>query len=68
MAEKKTKGEVGKLSFEDSIKQLKGIVESIEEAKSLAALEPDLLEWRIDAYNKVEIKEDCLIISDPFFD
>jgi exodeoxyribonuclease VII small subunit len=33
MAEKKTKGEVGKLSFEDSIKQLKGIVESIEQGE-----------------------------------
>ncbi len=33
MAEKKTKGDVGKLSFEDSIKQLKGIVESIEQGE-----------------------------------
>ena len=33
MAEKKTKSEVDKLSFEDSIKQLKGIVESIEQGE-----------------------------------
>ena len=33
MAEKKTKGDVEKLSFEDSIKQLKEIVESIEQGE-----------------------------------
>lgn len=32
----------------------------LQEAKELAALHPDLLEWRIDAYNKVESREDCL--------
>jgi 3-dehydroquinate dehydratase-1 len=34
----------------------------INEAKELAALQPDLLEWRIDAYDKVENKEDCLSV------
>lgn len=33
MAEKKTKNEVGKLSFEDSIKRLKDIVEKIEQGE-----------------------------------
>ena len=33
MAEKKTKDGVGKLSFEDSIKRLKDIVESIEQGE-----------------------------------
>jgi len=33
MAEKKTKNEVGKLSFEDSIKRLKDIVEQIEQGE-----------------------------------
>lgn len=33
MAEKKTKNDASKLSFEDSIKQLKGIVESIEQGE-----------------------------------
>ena len=32
----------------------------LEEAKELVALEPDLLEWRIDAYEKVEDVEECL--------
>jgi 3-dehydroquinate dehydratase-1 len=32
------------------------------EAQELAALQPDLLEWRIDAYDKVEVKEDCLSV------
>ena len=30
------------------------------EAEELAVLKPDLLEWRIDAYDEVENKEDCL--------
>ena len=33
MAEKKTKNDVGKLSFEDSIKRLKDIVEKIEQGE-----------------------------------
>ena len=32
----------------------------VQEAKDLAALQPDLLEWRIDAYDQVENREDCL--------
>lgn len=32
----------------------------IKEAAALAALHPDLLEWRIDAYDEVEDREDCL--------
>ncbi len=32
----------------------------LEEAKELIALQPDLLEWRIDAYEKVENVEECL--------
>lgn len=34
----------------------------LQEAEELAALQPDLLEWRIDAYDKVEFKEDCLSV------
>jgi len=34
----------------------------LQEAEELAALQPDLLEWRIDAYDKVERKEDCLSV------
>jgi len=32
------------------------------EAEELAILKPDLLEWRIDAYDEVENKEDCLSV------
>lgn len=32
----------------------------LEEARELVALEPDLLEWRIDAFEKVENVEECL--------
>ena len=32
----------------------------LKEAKELVALQPDLLEWRVDAYDKVENIEDCL--------
>ena len=34
----------------------------IGEAEELATLKPDLLEWRIDAYDKVENTEDCLSV------
>ena len=34
----------------------------LKEAKELVGLRPDLLEWRIDAYDKVESKEDCLSV------
>ncbi len=34
----------------------------LQESEALTALEPDLLEWRIDAYDKVEIIEDCLAL------
>jgi 3-dehydroquinate dehydratase-1 len=34
----------------------------LQESDALTALQPDLLEWRIDAYNKVEIIEDCLAL------
>lgn len=34
--------------------------EVLQEAKELIALQPDLLEWRIDAYEKVENVGDCL--------
>ena len=33
---------------------------SSQEAEELVALQPDLLEWRIDAYDEVENTEDCL--------
>lgn len=32
----------------------------LQEAETLVALQPDLLEWRIDAFDKVENKKDCL--------
>lgn len=32
----------------------------LEEAETLVQLRPDLLEWRIDAYDNVESTEDCL--------
>ena len=32
----------------------------LKEAKELVTLQPDLLEWRVDAYDKVENIEDCL--------
>ena len=32
----------------------------LQEAEALVTLQPDLLEWRIDAYDKVENIEDCL--------
>jgi 3-dehydroquinate dehydratase I len=32
-----------------------------KEAKELIALQPDLLEWRIDAYEQVENVEECLL-------
>ena len=32
----------------------------LQEAEALAALHPDLLEWRIDAYDDVENTENCL--------
>lgn len=34
----------------------------LQEAEELAALKPDLLEWRIDAYDDVENIEDCLSV------
>jgi len=34
----------------------------LHEAKELVALQPDLLEWRIDAYEKVESIADCLSV------
>ena len=34
----------------------------IGEAEELAVLKPDLLEWRIDAYDEVDNKEDCLSV------
>ncbi len=34
----------------------------LQEADGLVALQPDLLEWRIDAYEKVESTEDCLSV------
>ncbi len=34
----------------------------LQESKELTALQPDLLEWRIDAYNNVELVEDCLAV------
>lgn len=34
----------------------------LHEAKELTALQPDLLEWRIDAYNKVERIDDSLSV------
>ena len=34
----------------------------LQEAEALAALQPDLLEWRIDAYDNVESREDCLTV------
>lgn len=34
----------------------------IEEAKALEALQPDLLEWRIDGYENVEDTTDCLVL------
>ncbi len=34
----------------------------VQEAKDLALLQPDLLEWRIDAYDQVENSEDCLFL------
>ena len=34
----------------------------LQEAKELVALQPDLLEWRIDAYEKVESITDCLAV------
>jgi 3-dehydroquinate dehydratase-1 len=34
----------------------------IGEAEELATLKPDLLEWRIDAYDEVENTEDCLSV------
>ena len=34
----------------------------IGEAEQLAVLKPDLLEWRIDAYDEVENTEDCLSV------
>lgn len=33
----------------------------LAEAKELVALQPDLLEWRIDAYENVENIEECLV-------
>ncbi len=36
--------------------------EIIDEARDLAAFKPDLLEWRIDAYDKVKDKENCLSV------
>ena len=33
-----------------------------QEAEDLAALQPDLLEWRIDGYDNAENKEDCLSV------
>ncbi len=35
--------------------------EFLEEAKELVTLQPDLMEWRIDAYEKVENIEECLV-------
>ena len=32
----------------------------LEEAAALVQLQPDLLEWRIDGYDNVENREDCL--------
>ena len=32
----------------------------LQEAEELVTLHPDLLEWRIDAYNEVEDTDDCL--------
>ncbi len=34
----------------------------LQEAKELVALQPDLLEWRIDAYDKVENINECLSV------
>lgn len=34
----------------------------LQEAEELVALHPDLLEWRIDAYEKVESTADCLTV------
>ena len=34
----------------------------LQEAEELATLQPDLLEWRIDGYDNVERKEDCLSV------
>lgn len=34
----------------------------LQEAEALAALQPDLLEWRIDAYDNVESHNDCLAL------
>lgn len=34
----------------------------LKEAEGLAELQPDLLEWRIDGYEKVEDIEDCLSV------
>ena len=34
----------------------------LQEAEELAALRPDLLEWRIDAYDEVENNKDCLSV------
>ena len=34
----------------------------IGEAEELAVLKPDLLEWRIDAYDEVDNKENCLAV------
>jgi len=34
----------------------------LKEAEALSELQPDLLEWRIDAYEKVEDIEDCLSV------
>ena len=34
----------------------------LQEAEGLAALRPDLLEWRIDAYDEVENIKDCLSV------
>jgi len=38
------------------------VVKILQEAEELVALQPDLLEWRIDAYEMVESKEDCLSV------
>lgn len=36
--------------------------EVLGEAEALTALQPDLLEWRIDGYDKVESLQDCLSV------
>ena len=43
-------------------------IKILHEAKELAALQPDLLEWRIDAYDQVENREDCLSLLEELRD